>query len=261
MSDTRIFVLDVRSEGLVVELSLNGATVFEEHAGGARSLQTKLDPYVIEGENVIDVLVGPPPPPPPGAPPLPPPAKALALRAFTTLWGVASPDAPLASFTFDEADHALPEAGRARVARLAFTPPEAHGRWAWQDAAPFGPADADDALAVVIEAHRALAGKDAGALDALTALKTEELARALDVPAAELAEDQRDHYEKLFAAPDFRVAPLDPTRVRFAAGAEGRLVRALDADGGPPLRAVAHGKRVALGLTLSRVAGAMRVVR
>ena len=56
-------------------------------------------------------------------------------------------------------------------------------------------------------------------------------------------------------------APLDPARVRFEPSRDGRLLRALDADGGPPLRAVASGKRFALGLTLSRVEGAMRLVR
>jgi hypothetical protein len=261
MSDTRIFVLDVRSEGLVAELRLNGATIFEEHAGGARSLQTKLDPYVVEGDNALDVFLGPPPPPPEGAPPLPPAAKALTLRVFTTLWGVASPDDTLAELAFDEAAHPLPEQGRARVARLAFTPPAAHGRWAWQDASPFGPADEGDALALLLDLHRALAARDGAALDALTELKTGELARALDVPADELRDDQREHYEKLFAAPDYRVGPVDPTAARFAPSDDGRLVRVLAPDGGPPLRGVANGRRFALGVTVSRVGGAMRVVR
>jgi hypothetical protein len=259
MSSTRIYVLEVKSEGLVVELRLNGATVFEELAGGARFLQTKLDPYVIEGDNALDVVVGPPPPAGEGAPP--PPAKALELRAFTTLWGVASPDEALGAFTFDEGEHPLPEAGRARVARLAFTPPEAHGRWLWQDAPPFGPADEGDALAAVLDVHRALATRDADALDTLTEVKMAELARALDVPADELRADQRAHYGRLFQAADYRVAPIDPTRVRFAPSDDGRLVRALDADGGPPVRAVSGGRRFALGLTLSRVGGSMKVVR
>ncbi len=260
MGSTTIFVIEVKSEGLVAELRLNGATVFEELGGGPRFLQTKLDPYVVEGENTLDVVLGPPPPPE-GSPAPPPPAKAFSLRVFSTEWGVAGPDEPLAGFAFDEADHPLPDRGSAPVARLAFTPAAAHGRWAWQDARPFGPGDEGDAIALVLDVHRALAARDAGAIDAITEVKMTELGRALDVPADELRADQRAHYAQYFGAPDYRVAPLDPTRLRLVPSDDGRLVRVVDAAGGPPLRASGGGKRFALGLTLSHVEGGFRVVR
>lgn len=263
MSAYRLIVLEVESAGLAAELRLNGATVFEENAGGARFLQTKLNPWVVEGANELEVLLGPPPPAGDAearAPAVAPP-KTFSLRCFATEWGVAGPDDALADFRFDEGEHPLPSRGRAVVAALPFSLDAAHGRWAWQDARPFAAGDEGDALAVVLEAHRALDARDAAALEVLMKAKMAELSRALDVPAAELEADQRAYLAPFFSAPDYRVAPLDPRAVRLLPGAGGRLVRVTDAAGGPPLRASGGGRRLALDLTLSRLADGFRIVR
>jgi hypothetical protein len=254
-----IYVLEVQSEGLAAEILVNGASAFHEPLGAARFLQTKLNPFLVPGENEIEVMLGPPPPPPDGEP-APAGNRAFKLRAFRAEWGVEGPDEALADFTYGS-EPELPEQGRVSVIKLPFDAGAAHGRWAHQDARPFSPADRAAVVGVVLEAHAALAARDAAALGALTSTKREELARALDTPADELAADERAYLQGFFQAHDWKLAPIDPAALVLSPTAGGRLVQVTDASGRPPLRGVGGGKVMAMSVTVSHLAGGWRIVR
>lgn len=256
-----IYVLEVECSDAVADVRLNGASVLSEPLGASRFLQTKLNPYLIPGGNEIEVVLGRPPPPPHHLP-LPPPAPApsFRLRAFRAEWGVEGPDEDLGAFTY-AGDPALPEAGRVTVARLPFDAGAAHGRWAFQDARPFDPADRPEIERLVGAAHGALAARDASTFQGLTKTKREELALALDTPAAELAADERAYLQSYFGAPDWDLAPLDPAALVLTPTAGGRLVQVTDAAGRPPLRGTGAGRPLAVSVTVSRLPDGYRIVR
>ena len=56
-----IYALEVQCQGLLVQVLLNGAPVFEEPSAGYRFTQLKVNPYVVDGPNQLEVLAGPPP--------------------------------------------------------------------------------------------------------------------------------------------------------------------------------------------------------
>ena len=256
-----IYVLEVQSEGLAAEILLNGASAFHEPLGAARFLQTKLNPYLVAGENRLEVVLGPPPPPPDGEPaPAGARSRAFKLRAFRAEWGVEGPDEVLAEFTY-AGDPELPEQGRVSVIELPFDAGAAHGRWAFQDARPFSPADRAAVVRVVLDAHAALAARDAAGLGALTSTKRDELARALDTPADELATDERAYLQGFFQAHDWEAAPIDADAMVLAPTAGGRLVQVTDASGRPPLRGAGGGKVLAISVTVSHLADGWRIVR
>lgn len=253
-----IYVLEVESADAVADVRLNGASVFSEPLGASRFLQTKLNPYLVPGDNEIEVVLGRPPPPPPESPPAPAPS--FRVRAFRAEWGVEGPDEDLGAFTY-AGDPPLPERGRVTVARLPFDAGAAHGRWSFQDAHPFDPADRPEIERLVGAAHAALIARDANAFLALTKTKREELARALDTPATELMSDERAYLQTYFAAPDWKAAPLDPAALVLTPTAGGRLVQVTDAAGRPPLRGTGAGRPLAVSVTVSKLADGYHIVR
>jgi hypothetical protein len=253
-----IYVLEVESADAVADVRLNGASVFSEPLGAARFLQTKLNPYLVPGDNEIDVVLGRPPPPPPGA--LPKPAPSFRLRAFRAEWGVEGPDEELGAFTYAN-EPPLPDQGRVTVAKLPFDAGAAHGRWAFQDARPFDPADRPEIERLLGAAHGALVARDASSFLALTKTKRQELAEALDTPASELMSDERAYLQSYFNAPDWDVAPLDPAALVLTPTAGGRLVQVTDAAGRPPLRGTGAGRPLAVSVTVSHLKDGYHIVR
>jgi len=256
-------VLQVETEGLVARVMLNDVEVFADWEGARRVTQTKLDPYLFEGDNRLDV----------------------ALTPMTDDEGkVVAGDQSLA-VTLIRGEHGVDPGDAGRVARFAWKPgdipvepgtltsvwarqflvrPEhAHGRWAWQDAPARAPTE-DDARALVAlagEAHAALSARDVPALQALTALRDRELARAVEIPEEEMRAEQEAYYAEWFAEPDWAMEPFDPGAFAATAFARGRLVRVTDPYGGPALKGSGGGRRFAFNVTATRVDGAWVLAR
>jgi hypothetical protein len=260
---TFLHVLQVETEGLVARVTLNDIEVFADWEGARRITQTKLDPYVVEGDNRLDV----------------------ALTPMTDDEGRELPGERSIEVVLIRGEHGVDPGDAGRVARFAWKPgdipvepgtltsvwarqftvrPEhAHGRWAWQDAPARGPT-AEDAQALVAlagEVHAALAARDAGAVFALTALRDRELARALDVPEEEMRDELIAHYADWFAAPDWAMDPFDPGALAASAFARGRLVRVTDPYGGPALKGGGDGRRFAFSIVATRVDGRWTLAR
>ena len=251
-----IYALEVQCEGLLVQVLVNGATVFEEPRAGYRFTQLKVNPYVVDGPNQIEVLTGPPPGEEVGKDAL------LKVMIIKGAHGEQpGPDANVVDFTWNEADHPLLPDEMTQVYAGPIPVDEGHGRWAWQDAAPYAPEDGGAIAQLVVQAAQALAARDPGGYLALLTTKNEEMGRALDVPAAELHTDLDAALAELFAADDWQVEPVDPARLRYAPTAAGRLVRVTDDMGQPPLRGTGGGETFASDLTVSKLPQGWTIVR
>lgn len=249
-----IYLLDVECEGLVVQVSLNEVDVFSEWAGGARRFQTKLNPYIVEGANNLELSLTPMTDDEGRAVGGP---RGVTVKLIAGEHGVdPGPGGVLATFRWDEAATPVEPGALTGVWGRQFTVPgdRAYGRWAWQDA-PATPPDAGDARALVAlagEVHAALVNRDLAAVMSLTALKTRELARALDVPEAEVEDGQRELYGALFSDPSWRVAPFDPAQLAAVPCAGGRMVRVTDPSGGPCIVAATDERPFAFGFLATR---------
>lgn len=256
-------VLQVETEGLVARVTLNDIEVFADWEGARRITQTKLDPYLVEGDNRLDV----------------------ALTPMTDDEGNVVPGDQSLAVTLLRGEHGRDPGDEGRVARFAWKPgdipvepgtltsvwarqftarPEhAHGRWAWQDA-PARPPTAEDAQSLVAlagEAHAALAARDAAAVMALTALRDHELARAVELPEEEMRAEQAAYYADWFGEPDWAMDPFDPSALAATAFARGRLVRVTDPLGGPALKGGGGGRRFAFQVLATRVDGRWTLAR
>ncbi len=256
MTPYLIYALEVQCSGLAVEVLLNGAPVYAEPWGATRFTQMKLNPWIVDGPNQLEVRLGPPPG-----------QKVESGAGFKTLvikgehGKEPGPDANIVAFQWSDAEQPLAPEGMTAVYARPVPIDEGHGRWAWQDATPFTEADRDDIAALVLALHGALAARDAGTVTAYVRVKTEEYARALDVPAAELDADLRETLENRFKADDWQMDPIDPAALELRPSTDGRLVKVTDAGQRPPLRGQGEGQPYAMELTVSKLAHGWTVVR
>ena len=244
--------------GIAGEIWLNGVRLYRASATSRRLYQTKLNPWVVEGDNHLRVTLGTLD----GGPV--PDGGAATFAAFVVEHGtVLTASDYLVTRSFPAKDVELAEHGISTFLEWPFRvpPARAFGRWAWEDAAAYAPSDRGDVLAIVEQLHRALAARDADRASTLVAVKMEELGRALGVPAAELVRDQREHWLRLFAADDYAVDGLSLGALVLEAQADGRLVTVTAADGRAPLRGGAADDTLALDVALARVAGQWVIVR
>ncbi|HVY46945.1 MAG TPA: hypothetical protein VHB21_13750 [Minicystis sp.] len=137
----------------------------------------------------------------------------------------------------------------------------AYGAWAWEAARPFLPSDRDAVLAVVAELHAALAARDAAAVLGLLQLKYDEWDRAVENPQGTMAGRERDFLARVFAMPDYGVAPFDPAALELESACGGRLVKVLSEDRGPAITAFADGGPFGTDVALAFVGGGWKILR
>lgn len=251
-----IYALEVQCEALVVQVLLNGVAVFEEPRGAYRFTQLKVNPTIVDGENLLEVLAGPPPGEEVG--------KDASLKVVVIKGPhgqPAGPDSNVITFDWNEGEHPLLPDQLTRVCEEPVPVDEGHGRWAWQDAAPYTPGDDGAIAGLVMQAAQLLASRDQAGYGALLAVMNEEMGRALDVPPGELQADLAAALGELFAADDWQVQPVDPARLRYSPTAGGQLVRVTDELGNPPLRGAGGGQTFETALTVSHLAQGWTIVR
>jgi hypothetical protein len=230
------FLLEVACEGVLAEVRLNDVQVFRAKRAEPKTAEARLNPWVLEGANLLVARIEP----------------EGTLNSFSL--SLTRDGSALSRYRWD---------GEVEGWRHRFTVRKAFGRWAWQDAPAAAPSAADRRaiLALVKEAHRALAGRDAKALTRLTALSREELGRALGFDPDETAQGQEAFLESLFASRDWSPEAIDFAKLVLTPQAGGRIVTITDAAGKPPLRGAAEGGRVALPMSVARVKGKWTIVR
>ena len=250
------YVLHVLSAGLHVEVTLNDWRPYRKTVAELRTFEHALDPWLLEGHNVLEASLGP----------LPEEAGAEG-PYFKVILCRRMPKHPpdvddaMVFFRWTADEHPLEKEGLTPVFRHEFFMREAFGRWAWEDARPYMPQDRLDVQAVVVMLHQAMARGNVAAMMAALRLKQEEMSRAFALSLDRHMEGQEQGFRALFSAPDWQMASLDPSKLIIESSAGGRLVHVYHPDGEEPLRGRGSGGTYALGLTLSRIGGHWEVVR
>ncbi len=263
MSESLLYVLQVECVGVVAGVILNGVDVFADWEGASRLVQTKVNPYIVEGPNALEVLVTPMTDD--DGVPLPV-ERMLRVALLRGPHGAdPGPAGRIAGYTWDEAQSPVEPGVLTGVWGRQFTvsPEQAFGPWAWQLAPAVAP-QPDDAAALVqlaAEVHAALSARDVRALLQLTRLRDAEMARALDIPEAEYQTEQADYWAEWFGAPGFALDPFDPTALAAVPQARGRLVRVTDPYGGPPLQGGDGTRRFAFAFAACPVDGQWVIAR
>lgn len=265
MASTLLYVLQVDSARLRAKVLINGFEVYTEVTGAQRTLATKVNPYVVEGDNRVTVLL---------APALDDEGKPLPRTGHFSLVLLVGehgrepgPDALRLTWRWPPAEVDMPLERDAFVpaweGAMSVSPRDAFGRWSWQDApaTALTDADVDEITELVRLLHSAFANRDAEALRFVLQHKHEELARALDVPASEIEDGFREYLTELFADPDGSLDEFFPADLLLQPVQGGRAVQVTDLGGDPPIQGQWNGEGFAFRMTLARVDGAWSIVR
>jgi hypothetical protein len=219
-----VYALEVQCSGLAVDVAVNDWRVFREPLGAKRFTQKKLNPWLADGPNVLEVRA--------------------ALAAGESYLKVAlirvegddlpGDDAFVVKYEHKPGEQPLEEKPLVVLKETVDLGP-VHGAWAWQTATPYSDGERPAVEAFMRELHGALATKNAKGFIEYNRVKIEEMARALNVPPAELDSDMNEWLADLFRHDDWAMDPFDPQRLLIEPEASRRVVVVTRETGGPPL--------------------------
>jgi len=245
-----IVYAELRAREVAYRLVLNGGVGAFDVTGREHLSGCKLNPLLVEdGPNVLELLVAPLP----GQDGIDGSAR-VDFRVLEGEHGIDIDHARLLlehSWTQDETPSGSPD--YQSVCQLELDTRISHGRWAWQDAVPYSPADRPIVDAFVARIHQGFQKGDYNTLAALTRVRDEEVARALDVDPQELDEAAREIAAEWFSDAGWQMLPYDPEDVRLYPRAGGRLVEVTDSAGRPPLCGLVGGQEVRPPFTVSNL--------
>ncbi len=255
MNPGTLFVLEVRSRGVGVACTWNGVEVYAKNLGRTSIAQTKLNPWVIEGENEGRAIFRPVEVPARGGEA--PGSSFLLLRVIRGRQGERT-ETVLSEFEWRAGQGPFPRAWRDTV-RIG----EAFGRWLWE-AAPRAPLDALGRQAILALLNRlrdSMLNADAPAVAEMFRVKNEEMSRALGLDPVEVQTGMSGFLAPFFAAADRRLEPLVEAGLQFREQAQGRLVAILHPDGGAAIRGVASGVSLEIPVSVTRSGRQWVIVR
>lgn len=263
MSSDLIYALSVECEGLVARVILNGVDVFAEWEGAQRLTQTKVNHFIVEGSNALEVAL---------TPMTDDEGRALGLATLFRLslhrgvHGVVPGDeGRVARFEWDAGSMPVEPGVITAVWSRQFSvaAAQAFGPWSWSapSAETVEAGDAPSLIGLVGEVHAAIEARDVDRLVALTTLRDAELCRALGLEPAEFAADQRATWADWFAESPFVLEPFDPAALAAVPQARGRLVRLTDAYGNPPILGQAGARQFAFAMMAAKVNGQWVIAR
>lgn len=249
MSDW-IVAAETRCNGVAVELIFNGAAIVREFVFSGNMLMNKLNPWIVEGPNQLEVRVAAAAgQPSPGA------DAHLALAVYEGPHGThPGPGGKLTELTWSQAAQPLAGEGFQQLKMLEFKTRAATPRWRWLDALPYSDADRPAIVARLMELHAALAASDFDAVAALTRLRDEELALALDVSLDRWVALERQSVASLFQAKNWQLQDVDASELEFHPRAGGKLVEVTRRGMQPPLVGVADGEAISFRYTFCHLA-------
>ena len=261
MSSSFLYVIAIESHLLNFQILLNDVPVRQSLNGRTVNSQAKVNQWVVEGANVLEVRLGLP---------LGGAAEARAGDASSFRLKLVGgehgrepgPEAALVEYIWDAAAQPVGES-MVTVFSQEFRAAISFGRWRWQDSppAPLTESDKQEIVGLIRKAHRALSDKDVGALTELLKLNSEEMSRAMGIEEEELVTGQSEFFSFLFESDDWRVDPLEESALVFEPAAGGRLVAVTQAGGRPLLKGEGGGGQYAVSFMVGRVAGAWHILR
>ena len=261
MSSSFLYVVAVESHSLNFRVLVNDVPLKQALDGRGVNSQTNVNPWIVEGTNVLEVRLGSPS----GGGPE---ARAgnsgsFQLRLFGGEHGrVPDPKDALVEFIWDAAARPLGETV-ATVFTKEFQADPSFGRWRWQDspAAPLTESDKQELVQLIRKIHRAFSERDVGALTELLKFNSEEMARALDIEEEMFVMGQSQSLSSLFESDGWRIEPLEESALVFEPAAGGRLVRVTQAGGEPLVKGESNMGQYASSFMFGRVAGAWHILR
>jgi hypothetical protein len=251
---------------LRADVLVNDCLVFRHAAPWLREAELKLTPWIVQGQNRLEVRVAPLPEEvlgPIRATGQKPPESLFLLggHIVSKVTGKCLGANEVLRYRWTEGESALPTVERAAVFKHRWLVPATFGPWVWERARPFEPSDRTALLALVEQLHALLLARKLDVLATLVGVKLEELCRAYGFERDAIGQEHMRFLEAAVHAQDFALDPLHTETLRLELDAGGRLVRVLDAEGHPPLLGRANGRPFAYDLALSNVDGAWLVVR
>lgn len=262
MAEILLFVLEIQCQSLRVEVLWNDIQVFTELAGTRKTSQLKLNPYVLEGRNHMQVLLGPIWQE--GSTPVGANAPHFQLQLVKGEHGrEPAEEGKLAVYLWNPMEKPLRPDGMTLVWEQEIEVDSPFGRWAWQNAPamPISTADRRAILALVSRVHAAFTRRNMATLAQLLALKNEEMSRAVGIPRERTAIGQERFFGSFFDASDWMMEPLNPETLLLTPRAGGRLVQITDSAGNPPLQGTAGNRPFAFELTVSYIDEVWKIVR
>ena len=262
MSSSFLYVIAIESHLLDFQILLNDIPVRQVMNGRAVNSQTKVNQWIIEGTNAVEIRLGLPSGGVPEAQADNNPGS-FQLRLFGGEHGrEPGPEATLVEYIWDAAAQPL---GESMVTAFTkeFQAEISFGRWRWQDSppVPLTESDKQEILQLIGKAHRALAEKDLSALTELLKLNSEEMSRAVGIEEEMLVMGQSEFFSSLFESDGWRMDPLEESELVFKPVAGGRLVGVTQTGGQPLLRGESSDGQYTSSFMFGRVAGTWHILR
>jgi hypothetical protein len=260
------YTLKLKCATLRADVMVNDCLAFRHAAPWPREAELKLTPWIVLGQNRIEVRVGemseaelaqiPSGGDQPSAPEL-----VLGGHIVARAVGECLSTNEVLGYRWTEGESPPPGPSRATVFRHRWLVDETFGPWAWETAIPFAPKDRDDVIAAVAQLRTLLVRRDFATLEALLAVKTEELCRAYGLPHEATRREHMELFATAAEADDFELDTWRPESLQLELDARGRLVRVTTQEDRPALLGRANGRPFAYDLAFSNVDGAWLVVR
>ena len=260
MMNILFFVLELQCQGLSVNVMLNDIVMFSDPHCTDKTTQVNVNPWIIKGDNHLQVQLG-----------LPIEVKTshnnrasqmFELRLASGVRGKEpGPEDRRAEYILNTTDKNFKINELKTVWQKNFEVSPAFGRWAWQDAIPYSEAEHQAVMSLLNQIHSALSNKNSKKLRSILDLKNKEMSRSMGVDSAMMLSGQDSFFTSYFNNPDWKIEPLDPSKLRFIPEASGRLIKVTDLNGNPPLRGAAGERPFLMEIIVSNINGTWHIIR
>jgi len=271
-----LFVLEIQIQSLQARVLINNIEVFVSDTGAPRTLQTKINHWLVKGNNRVQVILAP----------LPEEEaeeqrgeaaeqeqqeqetgsgrEMFKLQIVRGIHGTEpGPDNGIARFEWNADENPLNPEERTKVFSQEFVVSDNIGPWAWETAQRIqsGEKEKTEIRYFVDELHRAFAAKRNDIIMRRLALKNEEMAVALGVPVERIMTGQRTHLDSYFRDPEWAMEPLKMEEIDIRSQADGRIFIIKGPNGEPPLKGSSGERSFAFEMAISNIDDQWIIIR
>ena len=219
-------------EGIGIQVLVNGLPVVYDETSGHGTGGEFLNPYLLDEPNHITIILTPL-----KGKTLPSERARVDVQVLeTSQGGDGKPGPTQTAYQFEWKQKVPPVHPPSPISGIL--PPVRYTQpLNWQNAprTPLSQADKAEINDQIKRLHDALVAKDVAQIGVLLSAKTDNMARALGKPVANMEASQRRFFDPDFSDPQWRLKPISYDHLQYHAGAEGRVIHVLNPDGSDPL--------------------------